>query len=125
LQSLDVGGGEALYERVARLAAGPWNTNGQLGLVLGATFPEELARVRRIAPDLPMLVPGIGAQGGDVEATVAAGLDRQGWGMIINSSRAILYAGDGEDFARQASEAARATRQTIRSAQERRIGQAR
>jgi orotidine-5'-phosphate decarboxylase len=96
-----------------------------LGLVLGATFPEELARVRRIAPDLPMLVPGIGAQGGDVEATVAAGLDRQGWGMIINSSRAILYAGDGEDFARQASEAARATRQTIRSAQERRIGQAR
>jgi orotidine-5'-phosphate decarboxylase len=125
LQSLDVGGGEALYERVARLDAGPWNTNGQLGLVLGATFPEELARVRRIAPDLPMLVPGIGAQGGDVEATVAAGLDRQGWGMIINSSRAILYAGDGEDFARQASEAARATRQTIRSAQERRIGQAR
>jgi len=117
LQALDVGG-EALYERVARLAAGPWNTTGQLGLVIGATFPNELARVRTIAPELPMLVPGIGAQGGDIEATVHAGLDAEGWGLIINSSRAILYAGRGEDFAAQAALAARETRLNIRSVQQ-------
>lgn len=121
LQSLDVGG-EALYERVARLAAGPWNTTGQLGLVLGATFPGELARVRRIAPDLPMLVPGIGAQGGDVIATVEAGLDASGWGMMINSSRAILYASSGEDFAQRAGEVARETRQAIQAARHVRLG---
>ena len=115
LQALDVGG-EALYERVARLAAGPWNTNGQIGLVLGATFPAELARVRAIAGDLPMLVPGIGAQGGDVQATVAAGLARDGWGMIINSSRAILYASSGTDFAQAAATAAERTRNDIRQA---------
>jgi orotidine-5'-phosphate decarboxylase len=99
----------ALYERVARLAAGPWNTTGQLGLVLGATFPEELARVRVIAPDLPMLVPGIGAQGGDVQATVDAGLDPDGWGLIINSSRAVLYASSGDDFAEAAARVAAST----------------
>lgn len=117
LQALDVGG-EALYERVARLAAGPWNTTGQLGLVIGATFPNELARVRALAPELPMLVPGIGAQGGDVEATVNAGLDADGWGLIINSSRAILYAGRGDDFAVQAALAARETRLNICSVQQ-------
>jgi orotidine-5'-phosphate decarboxylase len=121
LQSLDVGG-EALYERVARLAAGPWNTTGQLGLVLGATFPGELARVRSIAPDLPMLVPGIGAQGGDVIATVEAGLDRSGWGMMINSSRAILYASADDDYAERAFEVARATRQSIQAARLARLG---
>jgi orotidine-5'-phosphate decarboxylase len=116
LQSLDIGG-EALYERVARLAAGSWNTSGQLGLVLGATFPAELHRVRQIAGELPMLVPGIGAQGGDVEATVAAGITADGWGMVINSSRAILYAGSGADFATQAATVARQTRDQIRAAQ--------
>jgi len=121
LQSLDVGG-EALYERVARLAAGPWNTTGQLGLVLGATFPGELARVRQIAPDLPMLVPGIGAQGGDVVATVEAGLDASGWGMMINSSRAILYASSGDDYAERAREVSRATRQSIQAARLARLG---
>ncbi len=116
LQALDVGG-ETLYERVARLAAGPWNRSGQLGLVLGATFPAELARVRAIAPTLPMLVPGIGAQGGDIEATVAAGRTADGWGMIINSSRAILYANAGDDFAACARSVALATRDAIRQAQ--------
>jgi orotidine-5'-phosphate decarboxylase len=105
LQSLDVGG-ERLYERVARLAAGPWNRGGELGLVVGATVPAELARVRALAPELPLLVPGIGAQGGDVAATVAAGRDARGVGMMINSSRAILYAGRGEDFAQAARRAA-------------------
>jgi orotidine-5'-phosphate decarboxylase len=112
LQSLDVGG-ERLYERVARLAAGPWNRGGELGLVVGATVPAELARVRALAPALPLLVPGIGVQGGDVAATVAAGRDAGGLGMMINSSRAILYAGRGEDFARAARQAARDTRDLI------------
>lgn len=105
LQLLDVGG-EKLYERVARLACGPWNAGGEIGLVVGATAPHELARVRAIAPDLPLLVPGIGAQGGDVQATVGAGRTASGTGMVINSSRAILYAGSGEDFAQAARQAA-------------------
>jgi len=115
LQSLEVGG-ERLYERVARLAAGPWNRGGELGLVVGATVPAELARVRALAPGLPLLVPGIGAQGGDVEATVAAGRDAAGHGMLINSSRAILYAGRDEDFARAARQAAAETRDRIAAA---------
>ena len=98
LQMLDVGG-ERLYERIARLAAGPWNRPGQLGLVVGATYPQELARVRTLAPDLPLLVPGIGAQGGDVAATLQAGRTALGDGLLINSSRAILYAGMDEDYA--------------------------
>ena len=111
LQALDVGG-ERLFERVARLAAGPWNTSGQLGLVVGATFPAELARVRSIVGELPLLVPGVGAQGGDVEATVRAGGPR----MIVNSSRAILYASGGEDFAQAAAGVARTTRDALREA---------
>jgi orotidine-5'-phosphate decarboxylase len=112
LQMLDVGG-EKLYERVARLAAGPWNGAGELGLVVGATVPAELARVRALAPNLPLLVPGIGAQGGDVQATVSAGRTTEGLGMVINSSRAILYAGRGEDFAQAARQAASEARQMI------------
>ncbi len=115
LQALDVGG-ERLFERVARHAAGAWNTSGQLGLVVGATFPDELARVRRIAGDLPLLVPGIGAQGGDVVATVRQGASADGWGMLVNSSRAILYASDGDDWAHAAGEAARGTRDALRAA---------
>ena len=107
---------EKLYEHLARLAAGPWNVNGELGLVVGATFPDELARVRALAPRLPLLVPGVGAQGGDVNATVRAGLDADGYGLAINSSRAILYAGKGTDFADQARQAALATRDAIRAA---------
>ena len=105
-----------LYEHLASLAAGPWNRNGELGLVVGATFPDELARVRALAPNLPLLVPGVGAQGGDVDATVRAGLDASGYGLIINSSRAILYAGQGTDFADAARQVALETRDAIRAA---------
>ncbi len=112
LQMLDAAG-ERLYEHVARLAATRWNTNGQLGLVVGATYPNELARVRAIAGELPLLVPGVGAQGADVAATVQAGQTASGAGMAINSSRAILYAGHGEDFATAAREAARRLRDEI------------
>lgn len=109
---------ERLYERVARLAAGRWNAGGQLGLVVGATFPEELGRVRSLVGDMPLLVPGIGAQGGDIDASVAAGATPAG-GMVVNSSRAILYAGSGDDFAEAAAGAARATRDALRDAHRR------
>ena len=112
LQMLDLGG-ERLYERVARLAAEKWNRDGRLGLVVGATYPAELARVRATVGDMPLLVPGIGAQGGDVQATVQAGQGADGAGMLINSSRAILYAGTGENFAQAAADAARRTRDEI------------
>ncbi|MDX9738262.1 MAG: orotidine-5'-phosphate decarboxylase [Azonexus sp.] len=112
LQFLDVGG-EKLYERVARLAAEQWNTTGQIGLVVGATFPAEIARVRAIVGDMPLLVPGIGAQGGDIAATVKAGRTAAGTGLMINSSRAILYAGQGEDFASAARRVAEETRSAI------------
>ena len=116
LQFLDVGG-EKLYERVARLVAQDWNTNGNCGLVVGATFPTEIARVRELTGRMPLLVPGIGAQGGDIEATVKAGKtvngDQPGGGLMINSSRAILYAGKGEDFADQARRVALETRDAI------------
>ncbi|MBA4742748.1 MAG: orotidine-5'-phosphate decarboxylase [Azoarcus sp.] len=112
LQFLDVGG-EKLYERVARLAANEWNASGNLGLVVGATFPDEIARVRQITGDMPLLVPGIGAQGGDIAAVLAAGRSRDGTGLIINSSRAILYASDGEDFAAAARFSAQSTKTAI------------
>ncbi|MDR3899314.1 MAG: orotidine-5'-phosphate decarboxylase [Duodenibacillus sp.] len=114
--------GEMIYERIARLASGPWNTTRQLGLVVGATQPAEIARVRKTAPSLPLLVPGIGAQGGDVNAAVAAGLDAAGAGMIINSSRAIIFAGKDENFAQAAADAARATRDAIRAAKVKALG---
>lgn len=104
---------EKLYERVARLVAQEWNSNGQCALVVGATFPNEIARVRELAGELPLLVPGIGAQGGDIKATVEAGQTNVGTGLIINSSRAILYAGQGEDYAAAARQAAQATRDAI------------
>lgn len=104
LQNLELDSGERLYERVARLAAG-WNEHGNVGLVVGATTPEELERVREIASDLPFLVPGVGAQGGDVEAAVEYGLaDDVG---LVNSSRGITFAGEGEAFAEAAGAAAK------------------
>jgi orotidine-5'-phosphate decarboxylase len=114
LQFLQVDG-MPLYQHVARLVAEKWNRNGQCALVVGATFPEELAQVRRLVGDMPLLVPGIGAQGGDVEATVKAGRTANGTGMMINSSRAILYATpkDGEDFAAAARRVAQETRDEI------------
>jgi orotidine-5'-phosphate decarboxylase len=110
-QMLDVGGTK-VYEHIAALAA-RWSRNGQLGLVVGATFPAELARVRAIVGDLPLLVPGIGAQGGDVKASVEAGQTSNGLGLVINSSRAILYAGHAEDFAAEARRVAERTRDEI------------
>jgi len=97
-----------IYQYVAHRVATTWNTNGNCGLVVGATRPDELRAVRKIVDDMPILVPGVGAQGGDVEATVKAGVDSNGQGMIINSSRGIIFASSGPDFA----EAAR--RETMR-----------
>jgi orotidine-5'-phosphate decarboxylase len=113
LQNLDLGDGEKLYERVARLASGLWNTNWNCALVVGATFPEELARVRALVGEMPLLVPGIGAQGGDIAATVSAGQTSDGVGLMLNSSRAILYAGENGDFAAAARQAALDTRAAI------------
>jgi orotidine-5'-phosphate decarboxylase len=112
LQFLDVGG-HPLYQTVARLAAEKWNASGELSLVVGATFPKEIEAVRSIVGDMPLLIPGIGAQGGDVEATVRAGRTAESTGMMINSSRAILYAGKGDDFAQAAARAAQETRDKI------------
>ncbi len=109
--------GERLFEHIARLAAGPWNRSGQLGLVVGATYPAEIARVREIAPRLPLLIPGIGAQGGDAKATVRAGA-RNGATIIVNSSRAVLYASAGTDFAAAARRVALATRDALNAALE-------
>jgi orotidine-5'-phosphate decarboxylase len=119
LQFLNVGPkGEPLYLHIAQLAAQQWNSSGQIGLVVGATFPEEIAKVREIVGNMPLLIPGIGAQGGDIEATVKAGsiADTPGTGMIINSSRAILYASSGNDFAQAARLVAQSTRDALRAA---------
>ena len=110
-----VAGEPLLYEHVARLAQGPWNLNGQLGLVVGATYPLEIERVRRVAPTLPLLIPGVGAQGGDAVATVRAGW-RIDAPIIVNSSRAILYASGGADFAIAARNQAVVTRDLLNSA---------
>jgi orotidine-5'-phosphate decarboxylase len=118
LQSLNVHGEavKPLYEHVAHLASHRWNRNGQIGLVIGATFPEELLRVRSIVGDMPLLVPGIGAQGGDIQATVANGCDTNLNGMMISSSRAILYASSGADWKIASGTVAQLTRDAINSA---------
>jgi orotidine-5'-phosphate decarboxylase len=115
LQCQTLAGGDRLYEHIAKLAAGAWNKSGRLGLVVGATYPAEVARVRELAPNLLLLIPGIGAQGGDALATVAAGWRPQG-PIVVNSSRAVLYAGHGEDFAVAARDVARATRDVLAAA---------
>jgi orotidine-5'-phosphate decarboxylase len=111
----DVPGQPRLFEHLARLAQSSWNKNGQLGLVVGATYPEEIAKVRELAPSLPLLIPGVGAQGGDAQATVRAGLTPQGT-IIVNSSRAVLYASAGEDFAVAARRVALQTRDALNEA---------
>lgn len=113
LSSID--GQPLLYEHVARLAQGPWNLNGQLGLVVGATYPAEIERVRQVAPTLPLLIPGVGAQGGDAVATVKAGW-RADAPIVVNSSRAILYASSGDDFADAARREAMKTRGMLEAA---------
>jgi orotidine-5'-phosphate decarboxylase len=110
-----VPGEPLLYEHVARLAQGPWNLNGQLGLVVGATYPAEIERVRQVAPHVPLLIPGVGAQGGDAVATVKAGW-RPDAPIAVNSSRAILYASSGEDFAEAARREAMKTRDLLQAA---------
>jgi orotidine-5'-phosphate decarboxylase len=110
-----VDGTPLLYEHIARLAQGPWNTNGQLGLVVGATYPAEIERVRALAPTVPLLIPGIGAQGGDAVATVRAGW-RPDAPIVVSSSRAILYASAGDDFADAARREAQKTRATLLAA---------
>jgi orotidine-5'-phosphate decarboxylase len=123
-----VAGEPLLYEHIASLAQGPWNLNGQLGLVVGATYPAEIERVRAVAPTLPLLIPGVGAQGGDAVATVKAGWrgikgangtpDATQAPIIVNSSRAILYASAGEDFAQAARHEALKTRDVLRAAKQ-------
>ncbi len=104
-----------LFEYIAQLAQGPWNLNGQLGLVVGATYPAEIKRVRALAPTLPLLIPGVGAQGGDALATVKAGWRADG-PIIVNSSRAILYASSGVNFAQAARLEALKTRDLLQAA---------
>ena len=110
-----VEGQPLLYEHVARLAQGPWNLNGQLGLVVGATYPAEIERVRQVAPTVPLLIPGVGAQGGDAAATVKAGWRADAL-IVVNSSRAILYASGGGDFAEAARREAIGTRDLLEAA---------
>ena len=115
-----VSGEPLLYEHIAKLAQGEWNTNGQLGLVVGATYPNEIERVRQVAPHVPLLIPGVGAQGGDAAATVKAGWKAQNGEttapIIVNSSRAVLYASSGADFAAAARKVAIQTRDVLQAA---------
>jgi orotidine-5'-phosphate decarboxylase len=117
LQAQQLASGELLYEHIAALASGAWNRDaGQLGLVVGATYPDEIARVRRLAPTLPLLIPGVGAQGGDAAAAVRAGW-RPMAPIVVNSSRTVLYASDRLDgFAAAARGVALATRDMLNAA---------
>jgi orotidine-5'-phosphate decarboxylase len=105
-------GEEPLYLTVAKQVA-EWDLNGQCMLVTGATYPEELGEVRAVVGDMPLLVPGVGAQGGDVEAVLKAGVDSRGQGLCVSSSRGIIYAGSGLDFAEKAGQAAMRLRDEI------------
>lgn len=117
-----VPGEPLLYEHIAALAQGPWNLNGQLGLVVGATYPAEIERVRAVAPVMPLLIPGVGAQGGDAVATVMAGwrgvAGQTTAPIIVNSSRAILYASADDDFVARARFEAQKTRDVLQSARQ-------
>lgn len=115
-----VEGNPLLYEHIARLAQDPWNLNGQLGLVVGATHPVEIERVRALAPTVPLLIPGVGAQGGDAAAAVRAGWRGQADGVtvapvIVNSSRAILYAASDDDYVAAARRVAIETRNLLQA----------
>ena len=98
IQNLMVGE-QPLYEKIAHMAVDEWNSNNNISLVVGATNPDELGKIRSIVGDMMLLVPGIGAQGGDTQAAISNGRDKQGNGLMVNSSRAVLYASDGVDFA--------------------------
>ncbi len=116
------GDSRPLYEVVAQRVV-QWNTAGNCGLVVGATFPQELASVRLIAPDLPILVPGVGAQAGDLESAVRGGVDANGELIVVNSSRAILHASSGDDFAEAARRATERLRDAINDARKGRSAQ--
>lgn len=111
-QELDVGG-VPLYQLIARTIAEEWNGDGNCALVVGATFPEELKVIRGIVGEMPLLIPGVGAQGGDVQAVVRNGRTADGNGLMINSSRGILYASSGAGYAEAAADAARDLRDAI------------
>jgi orotidine-5'-phosphate decarboxylase len=111
-QALDCGG-QPLYLRVAETIAREWNTHGNCALVTGATWPEEIRQVRALVGNMPLLVPGIGAQGGDIEAVMRAGCTAGGGGLMINSSRGIIYAGHDENFAATSRAAAIELRDAI------------
>jgi len=115
LQDLDVGG-RKLYQLVAEKVSKEWNSRGNCLLVVGATYPDELADIRRITGDMTFLVPGIGAQGGDIEKAVRNGRRADGLGLVINSSRGILYASQGEDFATAARRATLELRDAVNAA---------
>ncbi|MCK4981285.1 MAG: hypothetical protein KAS17_00105, partial [Victivallaceae bacterium] len=95
------------------LARDKWNYNNNVLLVIGATFPEELGSIRRLCPEMPFLVPGVGAQGGDVKKVLENGTTADGFGLIINSSRGIIYADSTENFAQASREATMKLRNTI------------
>ena len=114
LQNL-VSDGKPLYVHVAELVRDKWNENKNAALVIGATYPEELRQLRQLCPELPFLVPGVGAQGGDVEKVVKFGCSADGLGIIVNSSRGIIYASNGENYAEAAGEAAKLLRDQINS----------
>jgi orotidine-5'-phosphate decarboxylase len=113
LQDLKIVDGKPLYWHIANKAIHQWNKNGNVLLVIGATYPQELAEVRAMTQDITFLVPGVGAQGGDIEATVHSGINSHGTGLIINSSRNIIYVSNEKDFAAAAREAANQTRDQI------------
>jgi len=104
-----------LYEEIAKRVQ-LWNRIGNCGLVVGATYPQELNTIRAMCPDMPILIPGVGAQGGNLEASVLAGVDASGEKAIISVSRAILYAGDGDDYAVSAAIEARKLRNRMNEA---------
>lgn len=112
LQDLKVDN-EKMYTLIAKKVSKYWNINNNCMLVVGATYPDEMSEIRKIVGDMTLLVPGIGAQGGDIEKTVEAGVNSKGAGMIINSGRAIIYASNNEDFAQKAREEAIKTRDEI------------
>lgn len=117
VQDLAMDGGGALYEQIARRAR-DWNEHGNVGLVAGATWPEQIARVREICPDQVLLVPGVGAQEGELESAAGAAFDSGGEGVIINASRGVLYASRGGDYAGNARRAAEALRSRINRARD-------
>ena len=114
--------GVTVTEKVAS-AAVEWNQHNNLGIVVGATYPEQLNRARRLVGDMPILVPGVGAQAGDLEAAVAAGVDSSGYGLLVNASRSISYASDGRDFVEAAHRAAKELRDQIDDARSQAIHQ--